>query len=321
MRRAGLMAAGNVSSTYNFDNLYTRAADTTAVFPTNNIGPSLAALMLGIPTSVTIGQNAPISMSNPFYGGFIQDTWRARSNLTLNFGLRYEFEDGIRESEDRWLTEFDPDARLAITDAAQAAYGRNPIPQLPVSAFRVLGGSVYAGAPGVSGLSWKGESMWMPRVSGAYTLGERTVIKGGYGLFFDTLNAGDYGGVGANNSGFNQLGYSSSTTNVSSTDFGRSWLLGDPRNGILPLVDPFPVRVGGGRFEQPVEDALGVNSILGTSFVREDPNRQHPRVQRWRIGIQRELLRNFAVEIAYAGSYADRVGRNINEAYVPEQDR
>ena len=39
MRRAGLMAAGNVSSTYNFDNLYTRAADTTAVFPTNNVGP------------------------------------------------------------------------------------------------------------------------------------------------------------------------------------------------------------------------------------------------------------------------------------------
>ena len=105
------MTAGNVSSTYNFDNTYTRAADTTAVFPTNNIGPSLAALMLGIPTSVTIGQNAPISMSNPFYGGFIQDTWRARSNLTLNFGLRYEFEGGIRESEDRWLTEFDPDAR------------------------------------------------------------------------------------------------------------------------------------------------------------------------------------------------------------------
>jgi len=48
-----------VSSTYNFDNLYTRAADTTAVFPTNNVGPSLAALMLGLPTSVSIGQNPP----------------------------------------------------------------------------------------------------------------------------------------------------------------------------------------------------------------------------------------------------------------------
>ena len=65
MRKAGLMTAGNVSSTYNFDNTYTRAADTTTVFPAANVGLSLAALMLGIPTQVSIGQNAPISMSNP----------------------------------------------------------------------------------------------------------------------------------------------------------------------------------------------------------------------------------------------------------------
>jgi hypothetical protein len=312
MRRAGLMAAGNVSSTYNFDNFYTRAADTTAVFASSNIGPSLAALMLGVPTSVSIGQNAPISMSNPYYGVFVQDTWRAASNLTLNFGLRYEYEGGIKESDDRWLTEFDPTARLAITDLAQAAYARNPIPQLPVSDFRVLGGSVYAGAPGATGLSWKGESMWMPRVSGAYTINERTVVKGGYGLFYDTLNAGDY-------NGFNQTGYSATTTNVSSTDFGQTWLLGNPALGISPLADPFPVRVGGGRFELPIEDALGVDAILGTSFTREDPNRRHARMQRWRIGVQQEVLRNLAVEIAYSGSYADRVGRNIAEVYVPER--
>ena len=76
--------------------------------------------------------------------------------------------------------------------------------------------------------------MFMPRFSMAYKLGERTVIKGGYGLFFDTLNAADYNGA-------NQLGYTSATTNVASTDFGQNWLLGDPRNGVLPIVDPFPV--------------------------------------------------------------------------------
>ena len=112
-------------------------------------------------------------------------------------GVAGSLADRVRSGRARWRSR----------DLAQAAYARNPIPQVPVSEFRVLGGSVYAGAPGASGLSWKGESMWMPRVSGAYTLGERTVIKGGYGLFFDTLNAGDY-------AGFNQLGYSSTTTNV-----------------------------------------------------------------------------------------------------------
>ena len=61
-----------------------------------------------------------------------------------------------------------------------------------MSQFSVLGGSLYAGAPGATGKSWAGESMWMPRASAAYKLGERTVLKGGYGMFFDTLNAADY---------------------------------------------------------------------------------------------------------------------------------
>ena len=167
--------------------------------------------------------------------------------------------------------------------------------------------------PGASGLSWKGESMWMPRVSGAYTLGERTVIKGGYGLFFDTLNAGDY-------TGFNQLGYSSATTNVSSTDFGQTWLLGDPSNGISPLVDPFPVRAR----RRPVRAA-------DRGRARRRRHSRH-RASRARIPIAStracsaggsacsgSCCAALAVEIAYSGSYADRVGRNINEVYVPEQ--
>jgi Carboxypeptidase regulatory-like domain/TonB dependent receptor len=314
MRRNNLIAAGDVNSTYEYDSVYTRAADTTAVFPASNIGPSLAALMLGYPSRVTIGQSAPISMQNPYYAGFIQDSWRLSENLTLNLGLRYEFEDGITESDDRWITEFDPDAQLAITELAQAAYARSPQPQVPVGQFSVRGGSLYAGAPGATGKTWGGESMWMPRASAAYKLGERTVIKGGYGLFFDTLNSADYP-----DANFNQLGYTSSTINVPSTDFGQTWLLGDPRNGVLPMANPFPVRPNGSRFEDAIADALGANAILGQQFTWENQNRRHARVQRWRIGVQRELFGNTSVEVAYSGQYADRVDRAIAGSYVPEQ--
>jgi hypothetical protein len=79
---------------------------------------------------------------------FFQDTWRAASNLTLNFGLRYEYEGGIKEAQDRWLTEFDPNARLAITDLAQAAYARNPIPQVRIGAFCPI--DTCVGMPSIS---------------------------------------------------------------------------------------------------------------------------------------------------------------------------
>ena len=311
MRRNNLIASGDVSSTYSFDNTYTRAADTTAVFPASNIGPSLAALMLGIPTSVSIGQDAPISIRNPYYSGWFQDSWRLSEDLTLNLGLRYEFEDGITESENRWITEFNPDEQLAITGLAQAAYAANPIPQVPANQFRVLGGSVYAGAPGATGKSWAGESMWMPRASMAYKLGERTVVKGGYGMFYDTLNAADYNTL-------NQLGYTSATVNVASTDFGQNWLLGNPRAGILPISNPFPVRANGERFEDPIADALGANAIVGNPFTWENSNRKHARVQRWRVGVQREFFGNTSVEVAYSGQYADNVDRTIAGSYIPE---
>jgi hypothetical protein len=305
--QSGLLTAGNVNSTYSFDNTYTRATDGTVV-PSSTIGTSIAALMLGLPTSVSIGTNAPLDISNPYYGTFFQDSWRLSQNLTIGLGVRYEYEDGIKEKQNRIVTGFNPTATLAITDLAQAAYAKSPIPQVAVSDFKVIGGSIYATKGEQK--TWQGQSMWMPRLSAGYKLGDKTVIKGGYGIFYDTLNAADQG--------VNQLGYSVTTTNVLSTDFGQTFLLGNPRAGVSPIADPFPVRSTGSRFESPLQDSLGVDTIDGTSFSRENPNRDHARVQRWRVGIQRELFGTTAVEVAYSGSYADHVGLGINAAYIPE---
>ena len=129
---------------------------------------------------------------------------------------------------------------------------------------KCVGGSVFATAPGAS-KTWKGQSMFMPRISAGYKLGEKTVVKGGYGIFYDTLNAADQG--------VNQIGYSVTTTNVLSTDFGQTYLLGDPRNGVSPIANPFPVRATGSRFESPIADTLGADTIDGTTFTPENPIR------------------------------------------------
>jgi hypothetical protein len=175
----------------------------------------------------------------------------------------------------------------------------------------VRGGSIYATDPGQDGAVWKPQAMWMPRLSAAYKLGEKTVLKAGYGLYYDTLNAADYTP--------NNPGFSATTTNTNSTNFGQSFLLGNPYAGQLGISDPFPVRADGTRFDEPTGASLGVDTIAGSGYTIHNQNHEHARQQRWRAGIQREVARNLSVEVAYDGAYSDRVEMNIRQDYLPQQ--
>ena len=171
---------GNASGNFTFNNTYTRKADDTTVSPAGNLGLSWAAFMLGLPSTVQVAMTPSFNAVSPWFGVYLQDTWRVSPKLTLSGGLRYEYEDGITEDDNAMLTGFDPEATVSITAAAEAAYAAAPIPQRPASTFTVRGGSVYASG---DGKSWKGEGMWMPRASAAYKLNDKTVLKGGYGMY------------------------------------------------------------------------------------------------------------------------------------------
>src|SRR5439155_24038387 len=129
--------AGNMG-TFNYDNTYTRAADTTTVFPASSLGLSLAAFMLGMPTSVSIADNQGFDVRNNYFGTYVQDTWRVGRNLTVNLGLRCEWENGIKELQNRALLWFDPTAVPPIAAIAQAAYAANAEPPLPASQVKAL---------------------------------------------------------------------------------------------------------------------------------------------------------------------------------------
>ena len=247
-------AGGNPSGQLTFNNEFTRQSSDTALLTPSNLGLSMAAFMLGIPQQSQVTIQRPFSYRNHYLGAYAQDSWRATENLTVNMGLRIEWENGPKEDTNAMVTDFDPDAKLAISDLAEAAYARAPLAQLPASQFRVRGGPIYATAAGQDGRAWRPQTLFMPRVSAAYKLGQKTVAKFGYGMFYDTLNAADYTA--------NNLGYNSTTTVTNSTDFGQTFALGDPRNGVLGISDPFPVR-NGERFDLPFEDALGVNAGAG----------------------------------------------------------
>ncbi len=267
--------------------------------------------MLGIPSTSSATIQPTVNLRNHFFATYVQDTWRL-NNLTLNLGLRFEWEDGISEDNGEIVVDFDPSARLAISDLAEAAYARAPIAQLPAADFHVNGGSVYATAPGQDGTVWRPQALWMPRVSAVYKLGDKTVLKAGYGVYYDTLNAADFN--------HNNPGFSSTTTNTNSTNFGQTFLLGNPYNGELGISDPFPIRADGTRFDEPTGSSLGIDTIAGSAYTIQNQHHEHARQQRWRFAVQREVARNLSVEVAYDGSYSDRVELSVRQDYLPQQD-
>ena len=160
---------GNSSGVIRFTNDYTRAADDTVVYPAQDLGLSWAAFMLGIPTSFEIDDQVAPELQSPFLSLYAQDSWRVTQDLTLNVGLRYEYENGVAETDGRDIIGWDPDAVTAITPLAEAAYAANTAPELPASQFRVRGGPIFATDSGQNGGPWRGQSMWMPRISPAYS--------------------------------------------------------------------------------------------------------------------------------------------------------
>ncbi len=294
---------GNTSGNFTFSNQYMRRYDDDFQ-PSSNLGLGWAAFILGIPNSgYSIATNDSYAMITPYYALFVQDGWRISRNLTLNLGLRMEYEGGSTERYNRMIGDFDSNAALPIAAAAQAAYAANPIPELPASQFRVLGGSQYVGVGSRPRELYKGELMWLPRIGVAYSLNSKTVLKAGYGLYYDSINVLNFGP--------DQFGFSRNTSTVVTTDFGQTWGIlpanANPGNFRSPLVDPFPVRSDGTRFDTPTRDALGNMARTGRGFTYTNYNQPHARQQRWRAGVQRQLAANVVVDVAYAGSYSDRV--------------
>jgi Carboxypeptidase regulatory-like domain/TonB dependent receptor len=104
------------------------------------------------PTQVAVSLDSPVFKPQQFYGiGFIQDTWRATSRLTLELGLRYDYYSVVKEKDGRARPFF-----------------------IEENDFGPLGGAFYDAD----------KNNFAPRLSAVYQLTDKTVLRGGYGLFY-----------------------------------------------------------------------------------------------------------------------------------------
>ena len=271
---------GNVSPNYTFAAAWTKGPLDNS--PASPVGQGLASFLLGLPTSGQIDRNASQAQQNKYMAVFLQDDWKVSRKLTLNLGLRYELELPTTERFDRANRGFDFSTPNPIQAAAQANYAKNPIPQLPVGSFQTPGGILFAGVNGVPRGLWNTDvHTFAPRFGLAYQLGAKTVVRAGYGIFFDSLGADAIAGL--------QQGFSQSTTLTPSLNNGQTFQ--------ATLANPFPSGL-----LSPAGAAGGLTTFLGQAVNLQWPDRRPGYAQRWTLGIQHELPGRVVIELGYVGN-------------------
>ncbi len=267
--------------------------DTSALPP---VGGEITSFLLGIPDGQMVRSSSYADQSL-YYAGYIHDDFKVSPKLTLNVGLRYELETPLTERFDRSVSQFAFDQSNPIEAKAIANYASAAVPELPANQFRVRGGLTFANAGGNPRNLWEGEKkVFMPRIGFAWELRPQTVLRGGYGMYYQT--------IGVNVSTAVQSGFSQATPIQASKDSGVTY--------IANTANPFPDGL-----TAPLGAAGGLTTYLGQGISFFPKNRRQPYAQRWSLGLQRVLPGQWLFEGTYVGNRSTRLGVNRNLNATP----
>lgn len=268
---------------FSFNNGFTRR---DPLAPDTKSGADMASFLLGYPASGGTTLNSKFLGTFKYYGMFFHDDWRINSKLTLNMGVRYEYEQGYSDAGNRLIVDFDQ----RVTNPVQAL--------LPAgSGVAAMGGLIYAGVNGgKTAYGNPGPNHFAPRIGAAYAYNSKTTFRGGYGWFWAPPV---YGSQGA-------PGFSRDTPYIASVDGGitPTGNLQNPYpNGLLPVVG----------------NSLGLLTGVGTSVSFWNSNmRSGGLVQQYSFDVQRSLPGNTNLTLGYVGSVSrhlqqNTAGININQ--------
>jgi hypothetical protein len=279
---------GQGSGTFGFTRAFTAS-------PTGAGGNALASLLLGVPRG-NGASNAVIAATSEYYtnyyGAYLQDDWRIKSNFTLNYGLRLEHEDGLRERDNQFTVGFDRDlvSPLSGTAPGLAAIRGNS---------EIRGGLMYAGIDGHNDYQGNPPAVKIsPRVGAVWSVNPKTVLRGGYGMFWAPWNYQFPSTVNYGNIGYSQV-----------TDLQQSAETGVPTTR---LSNPFP-----NGLLDPTGNSLGVLTGIGQSINTIDQNKKAPYVQQLSADLQYELTDSVAVSVGYAHARGDDLSLGgTNDAIV-----
>jgi len=268
-----------VGGQYHYRNFYTNTSNPmngNATFDGTIAGFEMADALLGFPSEIRRGQGNTLTDGIGHYTlGFFQDDWRVNSKLTLNLGLSYQFGSRPYDSTDRlgnlWVQRNEQTGEVF----GQLLWAStNPQPAPP-------GGIVGTDAPFETGLpanqqGWgraligSDKNDWAPRIGLAYKLNDRTVIRSGFGIFYN------------------------STFVQELQDLRKFWpftvqQVFSPNSGAVP---DFSITDAGPAF----------SSTAAIGGWPQQPDNRSPYSMQWNFFIQRQVTDDMTLDVGYVGS-------------------
>lgn len=269
------------AGTFNFGAGFTQGPNPNTASATAGYG--LASFLLGTGSGGNFFQNWKNVASASFYHAFyLQDDFRVNRKLTLNLGLRFDFDTPRTERFDR-MSWFDPQVASPLAAARPG----------------LTGGLRFVGVNGNPRVQYDGDyNNLAPRLGFAYQLNEKTVVRGAWGLMYASSTLGAQGTVGP-------YGFRVETPWVSTLD------------SITPLNylrNPFPAGF------RPVPGARdGLLTAVGGNVegpLRETPA---PYTIQWNFTVQRELPGKVSLEVAYVGNRGRQLSRGGEGGFTLNQ--
>ncbi|MBM3763678.1 MAG: hypothetical protein FJW36_26035 [Acidobacteria bacterium] len=272
------------AGTFNFGANMTQGPNPNTASATAGYG--LASFLLGAGSGGNFFQNWKNVASTSFYHAFyLQDDFRVSRKLTLNLGLRYDFDTPRRERYDR-MSWFDPTVA-------------SPLGRTTPGFSNLTGGLQFVNVGGNPPVQYNGDyNNIAPRLGFAYQLNDKTVVRGGWGQMFSSSTLGAQGTVGP-------YGFRVETPWVATLD------------NVTPLNflrNPFPAGF------RPVPGARdGLLTAVGGNVEGPLVDTPVPYVLQWNFTVQRELPGKVSLEVAYVGNRGRQLSRGGEGGFTLNQ--
>jgi hypothetical protein len=252
------------SGLFNFSSSQTASGTDSIV--ASGTGSTYASFLLGATSGASLSLGNGTAYRKYQYAGYVQDDWHANQRLTLNLGLRYDYQ-------------------------AQPYEKNNAIGDFDITRVNTVNG--FLGAVRYAGVNGEGRNFvkenfndWGPRVGFALVLtnDNKTVARGGFAIYYATTAQASYDASAGNSNGFGGI-----TTNYAAvTPNGPAFTLA---NG-LPYAPSKPLGAAGGQ-----------NAFLGQAGYYVEPTAKDPQSQQYTLTLSRELPFKTVLDVSYLGNH------------------